>query len=292
MPPIIHCVRHAQGYHNLSHANHILSDPLLTPHGESQCRALSAEFPHHSRIDLVVASPLRRTLYTALLSFEDQIKSKGLKIVALPEIQETSDVPCDVGSDLAVLRKEVEENGMPVDLELVGGDWNSKKGKWAPSAEAIANRAREARRWLKARPEKEIVVVSHGGFLHYFTEDWQDSTLYQGTGWRNTEYRTFTFTSSADRDDLYGRPVDSDNASLVETCESRTRRGIAAEAPSRDLQKEFFVQAMTGWENQLLEFARQEAAKKGVAAVDTNIEGKAGEKVVAVEAGEDARVIA
>ncbi|EER41618.1 phosphoglycerate mutase [Histoplasma capsulatum H143] len=212
MPPIIHCVRHAQGYHNLSHANHILSDPLLTPHGESQCRALSAEFPHHSRIDLVVASPLRRTLYTALLSFEDQIKSKGLKIVALPEIQETSDVPCDVGSDLAVLRKEVEENGMPVDLELVGGDWNSKfcvpglvsggataeqgitglifdmaffdiaqKGKWAPSAEAIANRAREARRWLKARPEKEIVVVSHGGFLHYFTEDWQDSTLYQGS---------------------------------------------------------------------------------------------------------------
>ncbi|EDN10066.1 phosphoglycerate mutase [Histoplasma capsulatum] len=292
MPPIIHCVRHAQGYHNLSHANHILSDPLLTPHGESQCRALSAEFPHHSRIDLVVASPLRRTLYTALLSFEDQIKSKGLKIVALPEIQETSDVPCDVGSDLAVLRKEVEENGMPVDLELVGEDWNSKKGKWAPSAEAIANRAREARRWLKARPEKEIVVVSHGGFLHYFTEDWQDSTLYQGTGWRNTEYRTFTFTSSTDRDDLYGRPVDGDNASLVETCESRTRRGIAAEAPSRDLQKEFFVQAMTGWENQLLEFARQEAANKRAAAVDTSIEGKAGEKVVTVEAGEDARVIA
>lgn len=49
-----------------------------------------------------------------------------MKIVALPEIQETSDVPCDVGSDLAVLRKEVEENGMPVDLELVGEDWNSK----------------------------------------------------------------------------------------------------------------------------------------------------------------------
>lgn len=23
-------------------------------------------------------------------------------------------------------------------------------------------------------------MVSHGGFLHYFTEDWQDSTLYTG----------------------------------------------------------------------------------------------------------------
>ncbi|EEQ83626.2 phosphoglycerate mutase [Blastomyces dermatitidis ER-3] len=290
MSPIIHCVRHAQGFHNLSHANHIIPDPLLTPHGESQCRDLSAEFPHHSQIDLVVASPLRRTIYTALLAFEDQIKNKGLTIIALPEIQETSDVPCDVGSDLTVLQKEVDDNGLPVDLKLVGEDWNSKKEKWAPSAEAIANRAREARRWLKARPEKEIVIVTHGGFLHYFTEDWEDSTLYQGTGWRNTEYRTYTFAASVDQDDLYGRPVDGDNASIIETRESRTRRGRPAEAPSRDLQKQFFVQAMTGWENQILEFAKQEAAKKGPAGVD--IEENAGEKVVIADGAEDVRVIA
>ncbi|OAX82876.1 hypothetical protein ACJ72_02773 [Emergomyces africanus] len=289
MPPIIHCVRHAQGYHNLSHANHILPDPLLTPHGESQCRDLSAEFPYHSQIDLIVASPLRRTLYTALLTLQDQIRNKGLTIIALPEIQETSDVPCDVGSDLAVLQKEVLENGLPVDLGLVEEDWNSKQGKWAPSAEAIANRAREARRWLKARPEKEIVVVSHGGFLHYFTEDWQDSMLYQGTGWRNTEYRTYTFSDSVDQDDLYGGLVDGDNASIIETPESRTRRGRSAEAPSRDLQKQFFVQAMTGWENQILEFARQGAVKKEAASVDIE---KADEKVVRVESGEDTRVIA
>ncbi|KKZ66916.1 hypothetical protein EMCG_07412 [[Emmonsia] crescens] len=290
MPPVIHCVRHAQGYHNLSHANHILPDPLLTPHGESQCRGLNAEFPHHSQIDLVVSSPLRRTLYTALLSFEDQIESKGLTIIALPEIQETSDVPCDIGSDLTLLEKEVEEKGLPVDLGLVGEDWNSKQGKWAPTVEAIADRAREARRWLKARPEKEIVIVSHGGFLHYFTEDWQDSTLYQGTGWHNTEYRTYTFTESADQDDLYGCPVDGDNASILETRESRTRRGRSAEVPSRDLQKQFFVQAMTGWENQILEFAKQEAAKKGVATAD--FEEKAGERIVKAEGGDDAGVTA
>lgn len=53
-------------------------------------------------------------------------------------------------------------------------------GRYAPTNEAIKNRAREARRWLKERPEKEIVVVTHGGFLHYFTEDWEDSSHYQG----------------------------------------------------------------------------------------------------------------
>lgn len=40
--------------------------------------------------------------------------------------------------------------------------------RWAPNAKAIENRARDAREWLMNRPEKEIVVVTHGGFLHYF----------------------------------------------------------------------------------------------------------------------------
>lgn len=57
-------------------------------------------------------------------------------------------------------------------------------GKWAPTSEAINKRARELRRWLKARPEKEIVLVTHGGFLHYFTEDWEDSSVYQGASIR------------------------------------------------------------------------------------------------------------
>lgn len=55
-----------------------------------------------------------------------------------------------------------------------------QQDKWAPETKAIKDRAREARRWLKARPEKEIVLVTHGGFLHYFTEDWEDSSVYQG----------------------------------------------------------------------------------------------------------------
>ena len=60
----------------------------------------------------------------------------------------------------------------PVDLSLVPEGWNSKKGKWASEEEIIAQRAKGARQWLKNRPEKEIVVVTHGGFLHYLTEDW------------------------------------------------------------------------------------------------------------------------
>jgi len=34
-------------------------------------------------------------------------------------------------------------------------------------------RADEVRRYLKERPEKEVVLVSHLGFLHHLTEDWE-----------------------------------------------------------------------------------------------------------------------
>lgn len=168
---------HLQGYHNLSEANHVMHDPSLTPHGESQCRQFALTFPHHDTIELVVASPIRRTIYTALLAFSPQIE-RGMEVIALPEAQETSDLPSDTGSDVDVLRKEMA--GKPVDLSLVREGWNSKKGKWAPVAEAVERRAREARRWLMARSEKEVVLVTHGGFLHYFTEDWSDSGRFNG----------------------------------------------------------------------------------------------------------------
>jgi hypothetical protein len=53
-------------------------------------------------------------------------KHKDMKIVLLPDVQETSDVPCDTGSDPEVLQKEMEEKGIPVDMSLVQDGWNSK----------------------------------------------------------------------------------------------------------------------------------------------------------------------
>ena len=103
-----------------------MPDPPLTPHGEKQCRNLLANFPFHSHVEMIVASPLRRTLYTALLGFESVLKGKKLKIVALPEIQETSDVACDIGSDLSALEQEIIGKNLPVELGLVMEGWNLK----------------------------------------------------------------------------------------------------------------------------------------------------------------------
>lgn len=141
-------------------------------------------------------------------------------VIALPAIQELGAVPCDTGTDAAELAAEVARHTLPVDLSLVHDGWNrvndqpvrqlpepvvhpppeeagghagdavaadddgadepGKNSEWGLSRSAIAARAREARRWLKARPEDEIVVMSHGGFLHFLTEDWEDSATFYG----------------------------------------------------------------------------------------------------------------
>lgn len=83
------------------------------------------------------------------------------------------------------------EKHVPVDLSLAQPGWNVKKldNKWAPTYEAITRRARVARVYIRDRilelqkeseKDPEIVVVTHGGLLHYFTEDWEDSGAYNG----------------------------------------------------------------------------------------------------------------
>lgn len=97
----------------------------------------------------------------------------------------------DTGSDVDCLRKVCEKNGWPVDLSLVHAGWNVKTtdSKWAPTHCAISQRAREAREfiWEKVRAlqeegqeSPEILFVTHGGYLHYFTEDWEDSGVERG----------------------------------------------------------------------------------------------------------------
>ncbi|KAE8554310.1 hypothetical protein EYB25_002849 [Talaromyces marneffei] len=244
MVPRVHCVRHAQGEHNKGGDAYLISDPRLTEAGIKECQALEARFPYQSSIDLIVASPLKRTIQTALYSFQPAIK-RGVRVVALAELQETSDVACDTGSDVADLKREFSEyllaSGTPVvDFSLVPEDWTKKIGKWAPSSDALINRACAARRWLRQRPEKEIVVICHGGFLHYFTQDWSGIKAEEhASAWENCDFRTYQFVDSPDNE-----------ATMLETDESRHARGAADQkVPTKEEQQKLYLQAMQTWED-------------------------------------------
>ena len=116
-------------------------------------------------------------MYTTLLGFKPET-DRGLKVIALPELQEVGDFPCDTGSDVEILKNELA--GKPVDLSLIPDDWNSKKGEWGSTDDLVNKRVSKVRQWLKARPEKNIVVVTHGGLVHYLTGDWTDSGKFPG----------------------------------------------------------------------------------------------------------------
>lgn len=233
---------------------------MLTPLGEEQCLALKDKlFRNQSQISLVVASPLSRALHSAFLIFQPYLGSETSShaILALPDAQETSDDPCDVGSDVKVLKSICRENSWPVDLSLVKEGWNDKRigGPYSPASSAIASRAREARIFLREQAQGliaagnqdvHIVLVAYGGFMHYFSEDWENSAGFPGTGWVNCETRAYAFEYDINND----KDVD---AHVVETMESRHRRGLDQPMISKDKQGELFVRTMQAWEDQGLQ---------------------------------------
>lgn len=190
MAPIIHLVRHAQGYHNLNAESQWIRDPDLTDLGKKQCEELNKQFPYHDKITHLVASPIRRTIFTCQLSFTEEVKA-GKQILALQDAQEVSLYPCDVGSDVDKLKKEF---GDLVDFRLLTDDWNKKTpdSKYYPEPHKLVARARSTRLFLRdlvkdAGDDAHVVLVTHGGILHFITEDWSGINPGRGTLYHDSE---------------------------------------------------------------------------------------------------------
>lgn len=267
MPPIIHLMRHGQGYHSSAVTpkdGNLIPDPSLTPHGFEQAAARGASFSRHDKIDLLVASPLRRTIQTCATAFKPVIEQHGLKILLVPAAEEVSDEPMDCPSGTETLRREFGEDLL--DLSLLEDDsaftddgkpstatkapssgpseppsssrhdsaapspsppaatatsnWRTHAGAYSAAPPAVHVRAQKLRRWLRARPEKEIALVTHGYFAHYLTSE-VDAAGNQTTGWwEEAELRTYRFAED-------GKDGEADVAArLVETEESRKGREV------------------------------------------------------------------
>ena len=124
---------------NRQQRDYSIRDAVLTAKGKEQCRALSAAFQHHDEIETVFASPLRRTIQTAALSFRRVLSRPEVPFVMLPALQEVSNIGCDVGladsaADLQQLLPDLFEAGeidfdlSKIDASAVTPGWNSKVG--------------------------------------------------------------------------------------------------------------------------------------------------------------------
>ncbi|CAM6121506.1 unnamed protein product [Calypogeia fissa] len=203
---IIHIVRHGQGYHNvqgeidrLSYLSYDYLDASLTPKGWQQVGALQKYLKSSGILDsveLVVSSPLTRTLQTATGAFGGEdivngethkplmvegvgkaprkaISSAGaLPFVAVEWCREQIGIhPCDKRQPISVYRTLFPA----VDFSEVEHDddvlW---KADVRETDDELYARARKFVQWLLKRKEKEIAVVSHSSFLFHLMTTFGD----------------------------------------------------------------------------------------------------------------------
>ena len=137
-----------------------------------------------TRAELVVVSPLTRTLRTATIALGAE--QPALPFVANPDIQETFPLPCDTGSPVsavAPLFPHVDFTGVPEDYFDAGktdaegyrladhpSGWKMSDYRVGdPISDEIndivrggtALRCRKFVEWLQGRPETRIIVVAH-----------------------------------------------------------------------------------------------------------------------------------
>lgn len=204
---IVHLVRHGQGYHNVEAAlkgpaaykDPKLMDARLDETGKAQAIALGMQARRANiSIDIVLVSPLTRTLETATYAFawppsgaglaggagaaaaaaggggaaprltlegEEELAPSGPAppFLAVELVREAfGSHPCDQRRRVSELRKEFPH----VDFSLVGTDedtWHNPDKR--ETVRDVANRADKFLAFLSSRPEKNILVVSHGVFL-------------------------------------------------------------------------------------------------------------------------------
>ncbi|TVY53507.1 hypothetical protein LSUE1_G010070 [Lachnellula suecica] len=120
---------------------------------------------------------MRRAIQTAVLAFGECLNRDGIEFHLVPEAQEVSGMPCNIGLPRAILEGEVQKlfEGDKDAMKVIGKieygavveGWNSKEGIWSTDKTAVEKRAAKLRAWLYTRHEKHIVLVTHGAFLHY-----------------------------------------------------------------------------------------------------------------------------
>mmetsp|Transcript_15236 Transcript_15236/g.20021 ORF Transcript_15236/g.20021 Transcript_15236/m.20021 type:complete len:277 (-) Transcript_15236:162-992(-) len=183
-------VRHGEGEHNVffkrgDRQGAKILDPPLTELGKKQAVDIAhTEHPilKDVRVDLIVSSPLRRTVQTAALMFKNtlieehsdanEVKCAApTKILLHPDIQETGDIECDTGRPFHEMWDEVASSLRPemslrkemFSTELLEANprWYIKEGDYAHNGKSIRERLCRFTKWLQGRPETTIVVVGH-----------------------------------------------------------------------------------------------------------------------------------
>lgn len=163
-------IRHGQGEHTLS-----LPESLQLE-GEEQARSLSSLF-NVTKDDLMVVSPVRRTLQTALLVAGDsgckRIVHSLVSPRMFPQKQGAKTLPCD-----QMLDQETIGNEFPK-FEVISG---MHRDMWTLGINVLPVDEFERwsdvfLKWLEEQEAQRVYVVSHDGTITAYRERLRGETL-------------------------------------------------------------------------------------------------------------------
>ncbi|KAJ3824279.1 phosphoglycerate mutase-like protein [Lentinula raphanica] len=183
----LHALRHGQAIHK----GWPERDPPLTEQGLAEATQVHLAFIP----DLIICSPMTRTiqtLYAILAKLKDLSSTQSgtlnntsnnvddIHVEIWPELRETHDhAMCNLGRT----RAELETSYPSLDFSRCHETWDYPEH----TDERAFQRAQGVLEELKARPECNVLIVSHRGILGY---------LFQGGEiFRNCELRSYEFDS-------------------------------------------------------------------------------------------------
>lgn len=199
---IIHFVRHAEGTHNLAaqlesvtaYLREDLEDAELTEKGKKQCQELHLDSSKkYQNIQLVVVSPMNRTMQTALLSFPQYINI--VPWIAKEEIREKTGIhPCDKRKSISehqIRYPKIDFSEIESNDDIIYPKYNSRE-----PVQDVIDRATVFLNWLMRRPEREILVVTHSAFLEVlFEQVLHADEMSHNQRFYNCELRTIILTN-------------------------------------------------------------------------------------------------
>ena len=172
----LHCIRHGLAVHNVMF-NYIgfkaFTDYYDTPllhEGYIQAETLSNTWVHKKNIELVVVSPLMRTLQTCVNIF----KNTDVPIIALDSLLEYpfgGDENCN---------KRKNKSLLSANFPQINFDNITEEPEWQTNRSTIDDLEKRRQlflNYIEHREEKHIAVVSHSSWLNYF--------LYKDTEFKN-----------------------------------------------------------------------------------------------------------
>ena len=166
----LHCIRHGTSEHNVRYkevgyiAFNEKMDTKLVDTGIIESINLGITWNERDNIDLVIVSPLSRTLETCYNIF----KNTTTNIVVLDDLIEYpqhSEI-CNKREKKTIIKElypTFDFSQLPETRE-----WDSSKSE---TYEELKQRSNNIKQWILNRPEKNICVIAHCSFLLAFMND-------------------------------------------------------------------------------------------------------------------------